>query len=221
MRLMLLGAPGVGKGSQATLIAKALSVPHISTGDIFRYHIANSTGLGMKAKQYIEKGMLVPDEVTVEIVAERLKQDDCKNGFVLDGFPRTMQQALFLDEILKDLNIQLDMVINITLDDRSIINRLSGRRICPHCNVVYHIKDNPPKIVGICDNCNATLIQRDDDNEETIIKRLQVYHKQTEPLFEYYKNKVKLINVESNKSIDITTKLVFSALGIDNVVLHV
>lgn len=221
MRLMLLGAPGVGKGSQATLIAKALSVPHISTGDIFRYHIAGNTDLGMKAKQYMEKGMLVPDEVTVEIVADRLKQDDCKNGFVLDGFPRTMQQAHCLDVILKDLNIRLDIIINIILDDRSIINRLSGRRICPQCNVVYHIADKPPKFDGMCDDCNAALIRRDDDAEETIVKRLKVYHKQTEPLIGYYKNRVAVVNVESNDLIDVTTKLVFEAVGIHGAVTDI
>ncbi|WHH60131.1 adenylate kinase [Petroclostridium sp. X23] len=220
MRLMLLGAPGVGKGSQATLIAKALSVPHISTGDIFRYHIANSTDLGIKAKQYIEKGSLVPDELTVEIVGDRLKQDDCKNGFILDGFPRTIQQAVFLDEILKDLNIQLDEILNITLDDRSIVNRLSGRRICPQCNFVYHIEDKPPKYDGVCDKCNTAIIQRDDDKEETIIKRLEVYHKQTVPLFEYYSDTVKLVNVESNKLFEVTTKLVFNALRLENVTLN-
>lgn len=214
MRLMLLGAPGVGKGSQAALIAKALSVPHISTGDIFRYHIANATDLGVKAKEYIEKGMLVPDEVTVEIVADRLKKDDCNNGFILDGFPRTLEQAQFLDGILEKLDIQLDRILNITLDDNSIIIRLSGRRICPQCNNVYHLQDKPPKCGGICDNCNTVLMQRDDDNEETIIKRLHVYHRQTEPLFEYYKDNVEIINVESNILFETTTKLVFSALEI-------
>lgn len=216
---MLLGAPGVGKGSQATLIAKALSVPHISTGDIFRYHITGNTDLGMKVKQYMEKGMLVPDEVTVEIVADRLKQDNCKKGFVLDGFPRTMRQAHCLEVIIKDLNIRLDMIINIVLDDRSIINRLSGRRICPQCNIVYHITDKAPKFDGLCDDCNVALIRRDDDNEETIVKRLQVYHKQTEPLLEYYKNKVTVANVESNEFIDVTTKIIFGVLGIQNVVI--
>jgi adenylate kinase len=221
MRLILLGAPGVGKGTQATLISKALSIPHVSTGDMFRYHISNNTDLGMKAKQYIEKGMLVPDEITVGMVADRLKQEDCQNGFVLDGFPRTIQQAIFLDKILKDLNIQLDMVINITLDDRNIISRLSGRRICPRCNAVYHIEDKPPKNDGVCDNCNAKLIQREDDKEETIIRRLQVYHSQSEPILEYYKNKVKIVNIESHKLIEVTTKRVFDALGVDYKMLNI
>lgn len=220
MRVMLFGAPGVGKGTQAVLIAKELSVPHISTGDIFRYHIANNTELGIKAKQYIDKGLLVPDELTVEIVADRLKQDDCDKGFILDGFPRTIQQAKFLDEILKDLNIKLDVILNITLDDASIVKRLSGRRVCKQCNVVYHVEDNPPKVEGVCDKCNVDLIQRDDDNEETIINRLKVYHKQTEPLLEYYKDKVKIVSIESNKSVDVTTEQVFKALGIKDE-LHV
>ncbi|MBM7581868.1 adenylate kinase [Caldicoprobacter guelmensis] len=215
MRLILLGAPGVGKGTQATLLSKALSIPHISTGDMFRYHISNNTDLGMEAKQYIDKGMLVPDEITVGMVADRLKQQDCRNGFVLDGFPRTIQQAKFLDKILKDLNIQLDMVINITLDDREIIKRLSGRRICPQCSAVYHIEDKPPKNEGLCDNCGTGLVQRGDDKEETIIKRLQVYHSQSEPILEYYKDKVKIVNIESHKLLEVTTKRVFEALGVD------
>lgn len=221
MRLILLGAPGVGKGTQATLLSKALSIPHISTGDMFRYHISSNTHLGVEAKQYIEKGMLVPDEITVGMVADRLKQQDCRNGFVLDGFPRTIQQAEFLDKILKDLNIQLDMVINITLDDREIIKRLSGRRICPQCNAVYHIEDNPPTNEGVCDNCGTGLVQREDDKEETIVKRLQVYHSQSEPILEYYKDKVKIVNIESHKLLEVTTKRVFEAVGVDYKTLNV
>jgi adenylate kinase len=221
MRLILLGAPGVGKGTQATMLSKALSIPHISTGDMFRYHISNNTDLGKEAKQYIDKGMLVPDEITVGMVADRLKQQDCTNGFVLDGFPRTMQQAKFLDETLKDLNIQLDMVINITLEDREIIKRLSGRRICPQCSAVYHIEDKPPTNEGLCDNCGTGLVQREDDKEETIAKRLQVYHSQSEPILEYYKDKVNIVNIESHKLLEETTKRVCKAVGIDYKTLNV
>lgn len=214
MRLMLLGAPGAGKGSQATQISKALSVPHISTGDMFRYHINNNTDLGKEAQQYMEKGLLVPDELTVNIVADRLKQDDCKNGFILDGFPRTINQAKFLDDVLNSLKIKLDCILNIVLDDNTIIKRLSGRRICPQCAAVFHIEDKPPLREGICNNCDSELIQRDDDNEETIVKRLKVYHEQTKPLIEYYKDKVKMLNVQSQKSFAETTKNVFDSLGI-------
>lgn len=219
MRIMLLGAPGVGKGSQAALLSKALSVPHISTGDIFRYHIANNTDLGKEASGYIEKGMLVPDELTVNIVAGRLMEEDCKNGFILDGFPRTINQAVALEKVLNDLKIKLDRIVNIVLDDRSIIERLTGRRVCPKCAAVFHTEDKPSKSYGICDFCNSELIQRDDDTEETIVKRLQVYHEQTKPLIEYYKNKVDMVNIESNKSFEVTTNRVFEALGIKKAAL--
>ncbi|MCX7842242.1 MAG: adenylate kinase [Clostridia bacterium] len=214
MRLMLLGAPGVGKGSQAVLLAKALSVPHISTGDIFRCHIVNNTELGKEAQKYMDKGMLVPDELTVSIVASRLKQDDCQDGFILDGFPRTINQAVFLDKVLDELKMQLDMIINIVLDDRSIINRLSGRRICAKCGAVYHIEDKAPANEGICDLCKGELIQREDDNEETIVRRLKVYHEMTKPLIDNYKGRVKMVDVESNKSFEVTTQKVFSAVGL-------
>lgn len=216
MRIVLLGAPGSGKGSQALAITKALAVPHISTGDIFRLHIANGTDLGKKAKTYMDNGMLVPDELTVNIITDRLKQDDCAKGFVLDGFPRTIQQALFLDKTLEMLNIKLDIIINIDLDDSAIIKRLSGRFICANCNVVYHIQDKAPKSKGVCDKCKTALIQREDDNEATIKKRLQVYHKQSAPLLMYYKNKVKTVSIESCNALVDTTKKVFNALEINN-----
>jgi len=215
MRLMLLGAPGVGKGSQATRIAKSLSIPHISTGDIFRFHISQGTELGMKARQYMEKGLLVPDEVTVEIVADRLKEEDCVTGFVLDGFPRTTQQAKFLDGALSEMNTQLDMIVNIVLDDEKIVSRLTGRRVCPSCNEVYHVTDKPPAVEGICDKCNSPIVIRSDDNEKTVRDRLMVYHNQTAPLIDFYQNRVKMVNIESNESFAVTTKMVFEAIGIE------
>jgi len=214
MKIILLGAPGSGKGSQALAITKALAVPHISTGDIFRHHIANNTNLGKKVKSYIDKGMLVPDEMTINILTDRLKKDDCAKGFVLDGFPRTIEQALFLDKTLEMLNMKLDIIINIVLDDSAIINRLSSRLVCANCNDVYHIRDKAPKSKGICDNCKTALIQRDDDNEVTIKKRLQVYHKQSAPLLKYYANKVKTVDIESNNVLVYTTKTVFDVLEI-------
>lgn len=214
MRIMLFGAPGVGKGSQAVHLAKMLQVPHISTGDIFRYNIANKTELGIEASNYIEKGALVPDELTVQIVADRLNQEDCNKGFILDGFPRTIQQAEYFDKIMKELDIKLDIIINIVLDDESIIKRLSGRRICPECNAVYHIEDKPPQNEEVCDSCNTKLIQRADDREETIKNRLHIYHQQTAPILDYYKDKVRIEVLESRELLSDTTEEMLKILGI-------
>jgi adenylate kinase len=216
MRIMLLGAPGVGKGSQAVLLSRALLVPHISTGDIFRNHIADKTELGIKVKTFIDEGLLVPDELTISIVANRLTQADCKNGFVLDGFPRTVQQAKFLDKVLYGLNVKLDKIINIILDDEKIIERLSGRRICPYCAVVYHTEDMPPKHDGTCTECSTPVSKRDDDDEATIRKRLKVYHEITKPMLEYYKTSEKIVTVESKNQICETTKSVFDLIGLDH-----
>jgi len=172
MRLVLLGAPGAGKGTQAVVISQKYNVPHISTGDIFRSNIKNGTELGRKAKEYIDKGLLVPDELTVDIVKDRISQPDCKAGFILDGFPRTIYQAERLDEILKELNVELDCALNIYVPDEEIIKRMSGRRVCSKCGMSYHIVYNQPKVENICDSCNGELIQRDDDKEETVIQRL-------------------------------------------------
>ncbi|MFZ5987304.1 MAG: adenylate kinase [Bacillota bacterium] len=212
MQLILLGAPGAGKGTQAVNLSQKYNVPHISTGDIFRSNIKEGTELGKKAKEYIDKGLLVPDEVTIDIVKDRLKQPDCKSGFILDGFPRTIEQAEKLDDILQDMGITLDCVLNISVSDSSIIDRLSGRRVCPNCGMSYHIIFKPTSEKDICNNCKSTVIQRDDDKEETVIQRLKTYHKQTAPLIEYYERKGKLITVYGRESVDETSSEVLKAL---------
>ena len=188
MRIILMGPPGAGKGTQAALIKEAYQIPHISTGDMFREAIKNETPLGKEAKSYMDRGELVPDSVTIGLVKERLSQDDCKVGFLLDGFPRTIPQAEALDEILKELNIVLDAVINIEADDSILIDRIVGRRVCPNCKAGYHVKNLKPKVEGICDICGEKLVQRKDDTEETVKNRLDVYAKQTKPLLDYYNN---------------------------------
>ena len=188
MKIIMLGAPGAGKGTQAKRIAEKYSIPHISTGDIFRANIKNGTELGNKAKTYMDQGLLVPDELVVDLVVDRVGQDDAKNGYVLDGFPRTIPQAEALNEILKELNIKLDAVVNIDVDDSVLIDRIVGRRVCPICKAGFHVKYLQPKQEGICDVCGAELIQRKDDTEETVKNRLDVYAKQTKPLLDYYNN---------------------------------
>lgn len=212
MRLVLLGAPGAGKGTQAVILSEKYNIPHISTGDIFRSNIKNNTELGKKAKEYIDKGLLVPDELTIDIVKDRINKPDCSDGFILDGFPRTIFQAQELDKFLEGMGIELDCVLNIDVSDEKIIKRLSGRRVC-QCGKTYHILNNPPKKEGICDSCNGELFQREDDREETVIQRLETYHKQTEPLIEYYEKSGKLVTVEGRESIDDTTKEVLDALN--------
>lgn len=212
MRILMLGAPGVGKGSQASKIARALSIPHISTGDLFREQIVGNTDIGQKVSSLINQGFLVPDEITVDLLAKRLNKEDCQNGFVLDGFPRTLQQANNLDKILIDMNINLDVVINISLDDSSIVKRITGRRTCSSCGSVYHIEDYPPETDGICNSCSGALINRSDDSLSVIKNRLHIYHDQTKPLIEYYMNKAKFIHIESEKLMAVTTSKVFKAL---------
>lgn len=202
MRLVLLGPPGVGKGTQAAAIVKRYNIPHISTGDIFRANIKEGTELGKKAKEYMDKGLLVPDEIVVSIVKDRLSKDDCKNGFLLDGFPRTIEQVEALDEELKNMGIKLDKVVNIYADKEILIERATGRRICKKCGATYHIKFNPPKVENICDIDGGELFQRDDDNEKTVATRIEVYQKQTEPLIEYYTKKGIILNVDGTKPID-------------------
>jgi len=202
VRLVLLGPPGVGKGTQAAAIVKRYNIPHISTGDIFRANIKEGTELGKKAKEYMDKGLLVPDEIVVSIVKDRLSKDDCKNGFLLDGFPRTIEQAEALDEELKNMGIKLDKVVNIYADKEILIERATGRRICKKCGATYHIKFNPPKVENICDIDGGELFQRDDDNEKTVATRIEVYQKQTEPLIEYYTKKGIILNVDGTKPID-------------------
>ena len=182
----MLGAPGAGKGTQAKKIAEKYGIPHISTGDIFRANIKNQTELGMKAKGYMDQGMLVPDELTLELIMDRFTNDDCKNGYVLDGFPRTIPQAEALTKALADKNDAVDYAINVDVPDEAIVTRMSGRRACLTCSGTYHIKFNPTKVEGICDACGGELVLRADDKPETVQKRLDVYHEQTQPLIDYY-----------------------------------
>ena len=198
----MLGAPGAGKGTQAKRIAAKFSIPHISTGDIFRANIKNNTPLGAKAKSYMDKGELVPDELVIELIMDRFAQDDCVNGYVLDGFPRTIPQAEELDKALKSVNDNLDYAIDVEVPDDNIINRMSGRRACVNCGATYHIVHNPPKVENECDTCNGELILRDDDKPETVKNRLDVYHTQTEPLLKYYTEKGILYTVDGTQDMD-------------------
>ena len=208
MKLILLGAPGAGKGTQAEIISERLSVPTISTGNIIRAALKAQTEMGVKAKEFIDKGLLVPDDVVIGIVRDRLKEDDCKNGFILDGFPRTVPQAQALDE----MGVEIDKVIDIQIPDEKIVQRLSGRRVCGGCGASYHLLYKKPEKDGVCNHCGAQLVQRTDDKEETILERLKVYHEQTEPLVEYYKKKNKLTVVEGQEEVADTTALTLKAL---------
>ncbi len=199
MKIIMLGAPGAGKGTQAKMIAEKYLVPHISTGDIFRANIKEGTELGKQAKEYMDKGQLVPDSLTVNLLLDRVAKDDCKNGYVLDGFPRTIPQAEVLDEALSKLGENIDYAIDVDVPDENIINRMSGRRACVTCGATYHLKHIPPKKEGICDKCGSELILRDDDKPETVKKRLDVYHEQTQPLIDYYTNKGILKTVDGTK----------------------
>ena len=196
MKIIMLGAPGAGKGTQAKMIADKYGVPHISTGDIFRANIKNGTELGMEAKKYMDQGLLVPDELTVRILLDRVAQDDCKNGYVLDGFPRTIPQAEVLDSELTKLGDHIDYAINVDVPDENIVKRMSGRRACLTCGATYHIEHVPPKKEGICDVCGSELVLRDDDKPETVKNRLNVYHEQTQPLIDFYTEKGVLKTVD-------------------------
>lgn len=196
MKIIMLGAPGAGKGTQAKMIAEKYGLPHISTGDIFRANIKNGTELGKEAKEYMDKGLLVPDELTVRLLLDRVAQDDCKNGYVLDGFPRTIPQAEVLDEKLSELGEKVDYAINVDVPDENIVNRMSGRRACLNCGATYHIVSIPPKKEGICDVCGSELVLRDDDRPETVQNRLKVYHEQTQPLIDFYEKKGVLRSVD-------------------------
>ena len=186
MKIIMLGAPGAGKGTQAKQIAEKYSIPHISTGDIFRANIKNGTELGKKAKTYMDQGLLVPDELTCDLVVDRIKQDDCKNGFILDGFPRTIPQAEALDAALSKMGEKMDYAIDVDVPDENIVRRMGGRRVCLNCGATYHIVSIPTKVEGICDKCGSEVVLRDDDKPETVQKRLSVYHEQTQPLIDYY-----------------------------------
>ncbi|WP_045517298.1 adenylate kinase [Clostridium sporogenes] len=215
MRVILLGPPGAGKGTQAKLISEKFSIPHISTGDIFRANIKEKTPLGIEAKRYIDNGQLVPDEVTIGIVKDRLKKDDCDNGFLLDGFPRTVAQAEALDEFLKGINKDLDVALLIKVPEEFILERMTGRRVCTSCGASYHIRFNPPKIEGKCDICDNELIQRKDDTEATVKERLEVYSKQTYPLINYYKDNGIISEVNGTESIDEVFGNISNILGRD------
>ena len=202
MRLVILGPPGAGKGTQAASIVDTYEVVHISTGDIFRENIKNATELGKKAKSFMDRGELVPDEVVNEIVVDRLKKPDVAGGFLLDGFPRTVNQAVSLDAALEAMGTKLDRVINIQVASDLLINRAVGRRVCPSCGRTYHVTNQQPKVEGICDDDGSKLIQRADDTEETVKKRIDVYERQTSPLIDYYKAQGLLLDVDGSKGID-------------------
>lgn len=213
MRIILLGPPGAGKGTQAAGIVEKYNIPHISTGDIFRKNIKEGTELGKKAKGYIDQGLLVPDELTVGLVTDRIAQPDCEKGFMLDGFPRNVAQAQHLDEYLKEVDISLDKVVNIEVDKDILVGRAVGRRICKSCGATYHVEFNPPKVDGVCDVCGGELYQRADDNEETVSKRIQVYLDETKPLVNYYSEEGIIANINGQQSIENVFGDIVEALG--------
>ena len=213
MKIIMLGAPGAGKGTQAKKIAEKYSIPHISTGDIFRANIKNGTELGKKAKTYMDQGLLVPDELVVDLVVDRVKQDDCSNGYVLDGFTRTIPQAEALDKALAAMGEAMDYAINVEVPDENIVRRMSGRRACVDCGATYHIVYAPTKEENICDNCHGELILREDDKPETVQKRLNVYHEQTQPLIDYYTEKNILVEVDGTVDIDEVFAAIVNVLG--------
>lgn len=213
MKVIMLGAPGAGKGTQAKKIAAKYDIPHISTGDIFRANIKNGTELGKKAKTYMDQGLLVPDELVVDLVVDRVQQDDCKNGYVLDGFPRTIPQAESLDAALEKLGEKIDYAVNVEVPDDNIISRMGGRRACVGCGATYHVKYNPTKVEDICDACGEKLILRDDDKPETVQKRLTVYHDQTQPLIEYYTRSGVLKEVDGTVDMEDVFTAIVDILG--------
>ena len=213
MKIVLLGPPGAGKGTQAKSISNRYSIPHISTGDIFRKNISEETPLGIEAKTYIDNGKLVPDEVTINMVKDRLTWEDCKNGYLLDGFPRTVAQAEALEGFLADRNEKLDTALSIEVPSSFILERMTGRRVCPSCGASYHVKFNPPTKDGVCDVCGSDIVQRKDDTEETVSERLEVYERQTQPLIDFYNNKNLLSTVDGTKAINEVFESICSILG--------
>ncbi len=213
MKVVMLGAPGAGKGTQAKMIAEKYGLPHISTGDIFRANIKGGTALGVEAKKYIDAGQLVPDELTVKILLDRVSQPDCEKGYVLDGYPRTIPQAEVLEKALQERNEQVDFAIDVNVADENIVNRMSGRRACLKCGGTYHLVHIPPKVEGICDACGSELVLRDDDKPETVLKRLNVYHEQTQPLIDFYQARGVLRTVDGAKDKDEVFADIVAILG--------
>lgn len=212
MRLILLGPPGVGKGTQASNIVEKYDIPHISTGDMFRTNIKSNTPLGIEAKGYMDKGLLVPDELVISMVKDRLLEEDCKDGFLLDGFPRTIEQGVALDKELHEMDIKLDKVVNIQADKDVLIKRITGRRVCKSCGATYHVTNLPPKAEGICDIDGGELYQREDDKIETVATRIEVYFKQTEPLIDYYRQKDLILDVDGTRGIKEIFETIVSSL---------
>lgn len=213
MKIIMLGAPGAGKGTQAKKIAEKYQIPHISTGDIFRANIKGGTELGMKAKSYMDQGGLVPDDVTIGMLLDRIHEADCADGYVLDGFPRTIPQAESLTKALGEMGESMDYAIDVDVPDENIVNRMAGRRACLACGATYHIVYNPPKQEGVCDVCGEKLVLRDDDKPETVLKRLGVYHEQTQPLIEYYGKAGILVSVDGTKDLNEVFKDIARVLG--------
>ncbi|ODN30350.1 adenylate kinase [Fervidobacterium thailandense] len=213
MNLIFLGPPGAGKGTYAKHVSQKYGIPHISTGDIFREAIANGTELGRKVQDIVNSGQLVPDEITNALVEERLAKEDCVNGFILDGYPRTIPQALALDEMLKKLHKELHGAIYFEVDEETVVKRISTRRVCSSCGRVYNVITLPPKVEGVCDECGGTLIQRDDDKEDVVRNRYRVYIEKTSPLIEYYRNQNKLFTLDGRKSVEEVVELLFNILG--------
>ncbi len=213
MKIIMLGAPGAGKGTQAKMIAEKYAIPHVSTGDIFRANIKNGTELGKEAKKYMDQGKLVPDELTVKILLDRVAQPDCANGYVLDGFPRTIPQAEVLDKALRELGDKIDYAINVDVPDENIVNRMGGRRACVGCGATYHIKYNAPKVENTCDTCGGELIIRDDDKPETVQNRLSVYHEQTQPLIDFYEKQGVLKTVDGTVDMNDVFAAIVDILG--------
>lgn len=213
MKIIMLGAPGAGKGTQAKKIADRYQIPHISTGDIFRANIKNGTELGRKAKSYMDAGNLVPDSLTLELVMDRIAQEDCKNGYVFDGFPRTIPQAEALKKALEEIGETIDYAVDIEVPDENIVNRMGGRRACVACGATYHIQYAAPKVEGVCDRCGGALTLRDDDKPETVKKRLSVYHEQTQPLIEFYRQEGCLVAVDGTRDVEEVLQSILNVLG--------
>lgn len=212
MKIIMLGAPGAGKGTQAKRIADKFSIPHISTGDIFRANIKNGTELGTKAKVFMDQGLLVPDELVVDLVVDRVKKSDCEKGYILDGFPRTIPQARALDTALSAIGEKVDYAVNVEVPDSDIVERMSGRRACLNCGATYHLVNIPTKVPGICDTCGSEIVLREDDKPETVLKRLEVYHDQTQPLIDYYNKQGILREVDGRKNMTDTFEDILSIL---------